>query len=193
MSLKVLGGSARGFYLESPKGDMIRPTQILLKRRIFDAYQDFEDFNFVDICAGTGSMGIEAWSRGANGVYFSEPNRKVYEILKNNLKNVEQKYQVSNKCKALNLDAEKALPIFLNDLRQNNLEKETVVFIDPPYEKHQIYFDLIKILKDFKFAGVIWIESDLVKGPQKELFLSELNVYREFSHGDAFVLMTEIS
>lgn len=192
MSLKVLGGSAGGFYLESPKGDLIRPTQILLKRRIFDAYQDFEGFYFVDICAGTGSMGIEAWSRGASAVYFSETNKKVYEILKGNITKVEQKYQVSTEHQALNLDALKSLPLILNELRSKNREAETVIFIDPPYEKHQLYFDLIKILKDFSFKGVVWIESDSVKGPNKEIFLNSLKVYREFSHGDAFVLMTEI-
>lgn len=192
MSLKILGGSARGFFLESPKGDLIRPTQILLKRRIFDAYQDFEGFFFVDVCAGTGSMGIEAWSRGAQAVYFSEPHRKVFEILKSNIQNVDQKYQVSKECRLLNLEAQKALPIFLKEVREKNVETETVIFIDPPYENHQTYFDLIKILKEFSFKGVIWIESDLVKGPNKEKFTSELTVYREFSHGDAFVLMTEI-
>lgn len=192
MSLKILGGSARGFFLESPKGDLIRPTQILLKRRIFDAYQDFEGFSFVDVCAGTGSMGIEAWSRGANCVFFSENHRKVFEILKMNIQNVEQKYQVSRDFYLQNMEAEKALPIFLKQLREKNIENETVVFIDPPYEKHQVYFDLIKILKEFSFKGVIWIESDLVKGPSKEKLTSELSVYREFSHGDAFVLMTEI-
>lgn len=192
MSLKILGGSARGYFLESPKGDLIRPTQILLKRRIFDAYQDFEGFSFVDVCAGTGSMGVEAWSRGANNVFFSENHRKVFEILKMNIENVEQKYQVSKDFYLLNLEAEKALPIFLKQLREKNIENETVVFIDPPYEKHQVYFDLIKILKEFSFKGVIWIESDLVKGPSKEKLTSLLSVYREFSHGDAFVLMTEI-
>ncbi len=192
MSLKILGGIARGFYLESPHGDIIRPTQILLKRRIFDAYQDFEGFNFVDVCAGTGSMGIEAWSRGAEAVYFSESHRKVFEILKLNICNVEQKYQVSKNYSLVNQSAEKALPHILNELRLKNIESESVVFIDPPYENHQTYIDLINILKDFSFKGVIWIESDSIKGPEKDKLLSGLSVYREFSHGDAFVLMTEI-
>lgn len=192
MSLKILGGVARGFYLESPKGDLIRPTQVLLKRRIFDAYQDFEEFHFVDLCAGTGSMGIEAWSRGASGVYFSESNRKVFEILKKNKTIVEQKYQVSSHSQLLFLEAEKSLPVFLKMLREKNIEEKSVIFIDPPYEKHQVYYDLINILKDFSFKGVIWIESDNQKGPGKEKLSENLKVYREFSHGDAFVLMTEI-
>lgn len=192
MSLKVLGGIARGYYLDVPKGDLIRPTQILLKRRIFDYYQDFTGFCFVDLCAGSGSMGIEAWSRGAEAVYFSEPNKKVYDILKNNLKQVEQKYQVSKNFQAHFVAAEKAIEGFLLDVRQKNLEEDTVMFIDPPYENHQVYFNLIDFLKRQKFRGVVWIESDLVKGPKKELLINGLKINKEYAHGDSFVLMAEI-
>ncbi|MCK6595111.1 MAG: RsmD family RNA methyltransferase [Bacteriovoracaceae bacterium] len=192
MSLKILGGSARGYFLDVPKGDLIRPTQVLLKRRIFDYYQDFSGFCFVDLCAGTGSMGIEAWSRGAEAVYFSEPNKKVYDILKNNLKQVEQKYQVSKNVQALLMSSEKAVAGFLLDIRQKNLEEDTVMFIDPPYENHQVYLHLIEFLKQQKFRGVLWIESDLVKGPNKDLLMSGLKINKEYAHGDSFVLMAEI-
>ncbi len=192
MSLKILGGIAQGYFLEVPKTDLVRPTQVLIRRRIFDYYQDFSEFNFIDLCAGSGSMGIEAWSRGASFVFFSEPNKKIYDVLVTNIQNVERKYQVSKNVKYSLLSAEKAAVVFLNEIRSRNLEEQTAIFIDPPYEKHEIYESLIRFFIEQKFKGVLWIESDLVKGPSKEKLLKDLKLIREFSHGDSFVLMTEI-
>ena len=88
MSIKILGGFARGQILSVPKGDIIRPTSVLLKRRIFDFYQDMDEVVFVDLCAGSGAMGFEAWSRGAALVFLNETNRHVSKILQENRENL---------------------------------------------------------------------------------------------------------
>ncbi len=192
MSLKILGGIAQGFFLDTPKGDLIRPTQILLKRRLFDYYQSFDGFHFVDLCAGSGSIGLEAWSRGASKVYFSETNKKVYEILKKNIETIDQKYQVSRRYELISIGAEKSVKTFLKNLRDENIESESAIFLDPPYENHQVYFEVIKFLISEKFQGALWIESDKQKGPKLELLTQGLKVNREFSQGDSFILITEI-
>ena len=77
MSLKILGGKAKGFTISVPPADTIRPMQVMLKRRVFDSYQNLEGVTFVDLCAGSGAVGLEAWSRGADEIYYSE---KVYQV-----------------------------------------------------------------------------------------------------------------
>ena len=73
MSVKILGGFARGLNLLVPKGDLIRPTSIMLKRRVFDFFQRMDDKIFIDLCAGSGAVGLEAWSRGAQKFISTNP------------------------------------------------------------------------------------------------------------------------
>ena len=92
MSVKVLGGWAKGFSLKVPQGDQVRPTSVMLKRRVFDSVQNLEGTIFIDGCAGSGAMGIEAWSRGASEVHLLEKSPKVYRNLEENVKRLEDKY-----------------------------------------------------------------------------------------------------
>jgi hypothetical protein len=74
MSIQILGGLARGRTLDVPTGNLIRPTSVMLRRRLFDARQDMSSFHFYDLCSGSGSVGIEAWSRGAEALFLNEKN-----------------------------------------------------------------------------------------------------------------------
>ena len=68
--MQIIGGLAKGHGLCVPRG--IRPTSTLLKRKLFDSHQTWEAVNFIDLCAGSGSVGLEAWSRGAKSVCLVE-------------------------------------------------------------------------------------------------------------------------
>jgi 16S rRNA (guanine966-N2)-methyltransferase len=59
MALKILQGEAKGLSLVAPSSGT-RPTSVLLRRKVFDAHQDMSDSIFIDCCAGTGAMGLEA-------------------------------------------------------------------------------------------------------------------------------------
>ena len=62
MGLKILGGIAKGNTINIPKNGSFRPTSIRLKRRLFDFRQNWEGYTFIDLCAGSGAVGIESWS-----------------------------------------------------------------------------------------------------------------------------------
>jgi 16S rRNA (guanine966-N2)-methyltransferase len=81
MSIKILGGVAKGFTLVTPSESITRPTSVLLKRRLFDFYQNLNGHYFIDLCAGSGSIGIEAASRGAYPVLLVESNPKAYKVI----------------------------------------------------------------------------------------------------------------
>ena len=86
MSIRILGGSLKGMSLKVGSASMMRPTSVMLRRKAFDSLQCLEGYDFWDLCAGSGSMGIEALSRGANKSYFLEKQPKNFIILKDNLK-----------------------------------------------------------------------------------------------------------
>src|SRR3990172_5277353 len=92
MSIKILGGIAKGTILFLPNEKLARPTLVLLKRKIFDAAQNFEGSIFIDACAGSGAIGLEAWSRGADRVYLIESDKKVFDCLLKNTEKIEKHF-----------------------------------------------------------------------------------------------------
>ena len=92
MSIRILGGLGKGHVLEVPPENITRPTSVMLRRKLFDRYQDISDYTFIDICAGSGAMGLEAISRGAKKVIFIENSQKALSILKKNIKSIRKIY-----------------------------------------------------------------------------------------------------
>ena len=86
MTLRVIAGSARGRKLKSVPGDTTRPVMDRVKEALFNILAgDVLDSNWWDLFAGTGAIGIEALSRGASFVRFSDLNRAPVETIKENV------------------------------------------------------------------------------------------------------------
>ena len=86
MSLRVISGTARGRKLKSVPGDTTRPITDRVKEALFNILAgDVVDSTWWDLFAGTGAVGIEALSRGASLVRFSDLNRAPIETVKWNL------------------------------------------------------------------------------------------------------------
>src|ERR1035437_1533899 len=86
--MRVIAGTCRGKKLTAPSGVMTRPTSDRVKEALFSILAsriDFADVRVLDICAGTGSLGIEALSRGAGSCCFIECNLSVKAILEKNI------------------------------------------------------------------------------------------------------------
>lgn len=156
MSIRILGGRAKGIDLALPPNSITRPTSVMLKRKLFDAYQSLENCTFVDLCAGSGSMGFEALSRGASEVYFVENSQKAFQTIKNNLQKLKKISQLGNTF-LFKQDFHKWIEkSFLEALvhREN-----CFVFFDPPYEKIELYHDIFTFLKDNQFKGILVFEA----------------------------------
>ena len=75
--MRVIAGSARRLKLVAPYGFDTRPTQDIIKETLFNIIQaDVPGSIFLDLCAGSGAIGIEALSRGAKRAYFVENGRE---------------------------------------------------------------------------------------------------------------------
>jgi 16S rRNA (guanine(966)-N(2))-methyltransferase RsmD len=86
MSLRVISGTARGRKLKSVPGDTTRPVMDRVKEALFNILAgDVLDSNWWDLFGGTGAIGIEALSRGARFVRFTDLNRAPVETIKENV------------------------------------------------------------------------------------------------------------
>jgi 16S rRNA (guanine966-N2)-methyltransferase len=86
MSLRVIAGKAKGRKLKSVPGDTTRPITDRVKEALFNIIAgDIVDTNWWDVFAGTGAVGIEALSRDASFVRFSDSNRVPIETIKSNV------------------------------------------------------------------------------------------------------------
>jgi 16S rRNA (guanine966-N2)-methyltransferase len=125
--MRVIAGIYRGRILKSPADVKTRPTSDRLRETLFNILQTriTDRTNFLDLCAGTGAIGIEALSRGANFVSFVDRSRKACALIEENLDLLEvPEDQTEVFCQT----AEKFLA----------REKEKVwdiIYFDPPYSE----------------------------------------------------------
>ena len=123
---RVVTGKYRGAVLAAPKGDATRPTTDKVKEAIFSSIQGrIPDCKFLDLFSGTGQMGIEALSRGADKIVLVDKGGPAINIIKKNL----EKIRVENDpdVRVFKRSATAALEA-LKD------EKFDVVYMDPPYK-----------------------------------------------------------
>jgi 16S rRNA (guanine(966)-N(2))-methyltransferase RsmD len=125
--MRIVAGSAGGLHLKVPKGQRVRPTQERVKEAVFDILVSrFSVYNIqaLDLFAGSGSLGIEALSRGARRVVFVEPNLAAWKVLAENLR-ISRLYSRGRILKATVL---RGLKIVEAEGTQFG-----GVFLDPPY------------------------------------------------------------
>lgn len=119
--MRIVSGKYRGKKLKEFELSSTRPTQDRVKESIFNLIQfDVVDAVVLDLFAGTGALGIEAISRGAQKTYLVDNNIEAIKIINENLKNITEDYKV------INNDFES----FLSNVK----EKFDIVLLDPPYK-----------------------------------------------------------
>jgi 16S rRNA (guanine966-N2)-methyltransferase len=125
--LRLSGGSLRGRKLAGPKGLEFRPTTARIKEFLFFVYrEDVPESRFLDLFAGTGSLGLEALSRGAREGVFVERSPRSLQILRRNIDACGFNRQAS----VMNEDVFAALERL--GRRGENFD---VVFADPPFRE----------------------------------------------------------
>jgi 16S rRNA (guanine966-N2)-methyltransferase len=192
MSVKILGGFARGYSLATPRSDSTRPTSVLVRRKLFDWRQHMDDYIFVDLCGGSGAMGFEALSRGSQKVYLNDSVKGAFLTLKDNKASLDKAFNIDpSMTKVTNLDAkmwvQKELPYEIVDT------ENVVLFFDPPYENHALYMDVLSLLKEGGFKGEVWLEADRLKGPSKEQLTGAFHsIIKIVEQGDHFVVVGKL-
>ncbi|CAM2954600.1 16S rRNA (guanine(966)-N(2))-methyltransferase RsmD [Hathewaya histolytica] len=128
--MRIISGIAKGRKILPPEGMVTRPTLDRVKESMFSIIQNYiVDAVVVDVFSGTGSLGLEAASRGAKRCYLIDKNPTTYSILKKNVENL----KFENICTTINGDSYETLKML-----GKKGEKFDIIFIDPPYAKEMI-------------------------------------------------------
>lgn len=122
---RIIGGQAGGRRLATPRGSTTRPTSDRVREALFSAVESWcgslHGLRFLDLYAGSGAVGIEAWSRGAGVVTFVEQDRRTAALITSNARTVGF------------AKADVRAAAVINVLGKAPSAPYDVVFCDPPY------------------------------------------------------------
>ena len=188
MAMRIISGSARGTKLFTLDGTNTRPTLDRVKESVFNIIQNkIEDAIVLDLFAGSGAIGLEFLSRGAQKAYLCDYSKEAIQMINKNL----EKTRLIEKTKIYNTD-------YMETLKR--IEKENVkfdiIFLDPPYKLDLSIKALEQISKSklLNEEGIIIIETDEPKRDLEELDKSKLdyNMYDLRKYGRAsLIFLTE--
>ena len=173
--MRITGGRARGRRLAPLTGCSIRPTTDKVREAIFNIIgNDLSGIGVLDLFAGTGSLGLEALSRGAAAAVFIDSAPRALTIIRKNLAlcNFEDKSTV------VRADLRKGIPPHTRSMKR----RFEVVFLDPPYGTGHIP-DLLEDLTrgDQLSPGAVVVaessKNDTIAAPVNELILRDTRRY----------------
>lgn len=174
----IISGKLKGRKLATCKGSSIRPAMALVRKSLFDTIKDYlNGTNVLDLCAGSGVLGIEALSRGAE-------NLTLVDYDKNSITTIYKNLELCN----LNAKVIRGkLPKVLNKINS----KFDLIFLDPPYGQSEFIENVLSLLSLNKLIatnGLVSIESE-----QKSSFLipQEFHIFKEKKYGNTRVTILQ--
>lgn len=172
LTFRIEGGRYKGRTLQLPSKQTTRSTKSIVKGSLFDTLQnEIVDTIFVEGFGGSGSVGLEAISRGAKHAYFVEKDHDSYSVLKKNIAAID-----STRCTAWEGDTFERLPELMQKLEAQH--QEAYVYLDPPFSVREgmddIYEKTMDMIQKFSPQTIIMIvvehESTVVLPPCIGLF-----------------------
>lgn len=175
--MKVISGFLKGRKIEGFDICGTRPTMDRVKESLFGIIQNnIKDSVCLDLFAGSGNLGIEAISEGANYCYFVDKNKKAINTIKRNISN----FSIEEFSSIINMDYK----LFLSTTK----EKFDIIFIDPPYKTDYIE-NSIKLIEKYSILnhnGLIICESDDLN---KITYSDGFIVIKEKKYGDKVIII----
>lgn len=176
--MRVIAGSVKGRKLKAPAGLHTRPITDMIKEALFNVWgPDIIDAAVLDLFAGSGSVGIEALSRGANKVVFVDNDQSAIRIIKENL----------DAC-----GFETGFEVLRNDVFKviENLNRHEqqfdYIYVDPPFSNEKIFNEVMTVLGT---SNLLQEDGVLVIRTKKQKDLADrfdrLQKYRENTYGES--------
>lgn len=144
--MRIISGRAKGRKLMAPPGLSTRPVTDKIREALFSIWQAYiYEANFLDLYSGSGSMGLEAMSRGAGKVYMIEKSPSACKLIKENILH----------CGLQDTPHE----VFAEDIFQiipklkQHGEKFDIIYIDPPFTVDSLFEKTMNILADGKLVA----------------------------------------
>ena len=176
--MRVITGSARGVRLKTPEGLDTRPTTERVKEALFSAIQfEIEGRRVLDLFAGSGQLGIEALSRGAERAVFVDAGKNAAALVKENLR----RSKLTDKAQVVQTD-------YLSYLSRCR-EKFGLIFLDPPYAEKFLENALEKIVEfDILSSGGI-IVAERPEGKELPLEFEGYTRSRDYRYGITLITL----
>ena len=175
--MRVISGTKKGKKLFSTKDKNTRPTEDRIKESIFNILNDIDENSYIlDLFAGTGSVGIEFLSRGAKFAVFNDLSKVNFNCIKDNLEYTNflenSKIYIGDYIKNL------------KRIKRDFERKFDYIYIDPPYEKVEIYSKSLILIEELELLnenGLIILETS------KSLKLDRYNIIKERKYGNKII------
>ena len=146
--MRVIAGSARGRQLVAPRGTVTRPITDRVKETLFGILAErVIDARVLDLYAGSGSIGIEALSRGAASCEFVELDRRASAAIRENL----ERTGVAEDASVHQVDVLRYLSRAADD-------RFNLAFLDPPYEERAILAPLVRLVARLTPGAVVVVK-----------------------------------
>ncbi len=176
----IIAGKYKGKQIEIPAISTTRSSKSIFRESLFNSIAyDVVNCNFVELFAGSGSIGLEALSRGAKKSYFMEQNRVAHRLLTDNINNIDKENSI-----VLYGDAFELFDRLYSNLKEQ--DNCTFFYLDPPFSIREgmedIYDKCINLIAKIKdpFAKMVIIEHMSEIELPKEIGLLELKKYKKF-------------
>lgn len=168
--MRVITGIARGRNLETLPTDDVRPTYDRVKEAMFSIIQfEIEGRRVLDLFAGSGQLGIEALSRGAESATFIDNSKKSIDVVRRNLATV----KMSDKATVIQADAV--------SFSANCAGRFDIAFLDPPYDSGLIEKALPNVAMKMTDGGVIVCETEIHETLPESA--GDFKIYRDYKYG----------
>jgi len=143
--MRITGGTLCGRRLVVPSGP-VRPTQDRVREALFSSLSPYMDgARVLDLYAGTGSLGLEAWSRGAEKVCWVESDRRVFRTLKENVRTLCGPDAAGIQC--VNAEALRFLKHPSTAVAGPGWLPFDFILADPPYDRHTPHEGLEQLMR----------------------------------------------
>lgn len=188
--MRVIGGTLRSRSLRAPAGMRVRPTSDALRETLFNVLGPAVGGSvFVDCYAGTGAVGIEAFSRGAEHVIFIESSRAALKTLRENLRSLDIHAASRTQARAERgvTVIERTVSDALDELSRLAPSGCDFVFLDPPYaHAHEYERALLELEKrnDLIREHSVIVAEHARRNPLKKAY-GTLACYRTRNQGDS--------
>ena len=174
--MRIITGKARGLKLVTPKNYLVRPTADRVKEALFNIIQSrIPGSSVLDAFAGTGNLGLEAWSRGAEQSVYFDKSRESLKLVRANV----EKARAGEAVTLIHTDAVNGLAMMAQQGKQFD-----VIFSDPPYDKglNQKVVEALSKWPVLKPGGLLVLEHSLAEEPAQ--YLPEGTGFRQEKYGD---------
>lgn len=141
---KIIAGKYKGKTILLPSKETTRSSKAVVVESFFNTVQfEIIDSIFVEVFAGSGSVGLEALSRGASKIYFMEKDKLALRTLHQNISHTDP-----SRCEVIQGDSFKNISMITSKLKKEN--KQAYFYIDPPFSfregMEEIYNNMIELI-----------------------------------------------